>query len=327
MGDNQTILIADDERFIRSAFQLYFETVGYSVITAADGEGALEIFGKRMGEIDVVILDLVMPGMHGIEVLKRFKEVDSSVEVIIATGCGSMTSAIDALRHGAYDYITKPVVNLDQDLLTVVRGALDARQQKLQVRTPRQRPAPTTSFYPGLETLAHETIGKANEHRRTQVIGEFFATHLNATSAFLLCSNESGSTFMDGWGNTQGKKFPLTVNSDVQDDLLGSLEGDWKQLTPADLHNLSRHSLPSAEGMEVLGVPVHLPSRKSELPVTENQAAILVFRQAIPTPEPSPPGLTLLGLVLGKLLEPLLTDPVSRPGPDLLHQAPTKYSA
>jgi len=323
MGHNHTILIADDEMFIRSAFQLYFETVGYSVVVAEDGERALEIFSNRSGHIDVVILDLVMPGMHGIEVLKRFKEIDSSVEVIIATGCGSMNSAIEALRHGAYDYITKPVVNLDQDLLTVVRGALGSRQAKLQECERKEPPTPT-SFYEGLETLAREPIGPENEHRVTQVVGDFLTAHLDATAVFLLYRDEGEVTFVEGWGDTQGQEFPHSVASGAQKDLLGRLEGDWKQLSASDREDLRRHKLPSAEGLEVAQIPVHLAARMPEQPVAENRAVILAFRQARTTPEPYPPGFALLGLVLGRLLEPLLAERVSSPDQDLLALAPTK---
>src|SRR4030095_11902228 len=91
-----SILIVDDEAFIRDAFQIYFQTVGFEVHCAADGESALTFLRSSAGRVDVVLLDLAMPGMHGMEVLKRIKELDKAVEVIIATGYGSMASAIQA---------------------------------------------------------------------------------------------------------------------------------------------------------------------------------------------------------------------------------------
>ena len=123
------ILVVDDEVFIRNALELYFETHDFRVTTAKNGDEALELFCCREEPIDVAILDLVMPGTRGLDVLRRFKEIDPSVEVIIATGCGSMTNAVDALRHGAFDYITKPILDFDEDLLSTVRKALDTRHQ------------------------------------------------------------------------------------------------------------------------------------------------------------------------------------------------------
>jgi FixJ family two-component response regulator len=124
------VLVVDDEVFIRNAFQLYLETVGYTVQSAESGERAVAIFDERSQSLDVVILDLMMPGMLGTDLLKVFKARDPSVEVIIVTGCGSLTSAIEALRCGAFDYIQKPIVNFDQDLLKVVEEAVRSRREK-----------------------------------------------------------------------------------------------------------------------------------------------------------------------------------------------------
>jgi DNA-binding response OmpR family regulator len=129
-GNPGKILIVDDEVFIRNALQLFFETMGFTVQAAGNGEEALRCFSKPDSPIDVVILDLVMPGIPGIDLLKLLKEKDPSVEVIIATGCGSMGSAIEALRFGAFDYITKPLVNFEKDILPVVREAVEERHRR-----------------------------------------------------------------------------------------------------------------------------------------------------------------------------------------------------
>lgn len=131
------VLIVDDEVFIRNAFQLYLETQGFAVQVAESGERALEIVSDSAVPLDVVILDLVMPGVQGLEVLKAVKARRPSVEVIIVTGCGSMGSAIEALRYGAFDYITKPIVNFDEGLLKVVLEALKSRQAGLKLPPPQ----------------------------------------------------------------------------------------------------------------------------------------------------------------------------------------------
>ena len=128
------ILIVDDEAFIRNAFRLYFETIGYQVHVADGGESALETF-ESAGSIDVVLLDLIMPGINGIEVLKSLKQRRPTVEVIIATGCGSLASAVVAMRNGAFDYITKPIVNFDEELLAVVEAALLRHRRPTQMST------------------------------------------------------------------------------------------------------------------------------------------------------------------------------------------------
>jgi DNA-binding response OmpR family regulator len=128
------ILIVDDEVFIRKAFQLYFDTIGFSVRVADGGRAALEIFDSEDFALDVVLLDLVMPGIHGLELLKVFKQRRPDVEVIIATGCGSLSSAIEAMRNGAFDYITKPIVNFEDELLKVVEDALHHRRAALRSR-------------------------------------------------------------------------------------------------------------------------------------------------------------------------------------------------
>lgn len=126
------ILVVDDEVFILSALKLYFETNDYRVSTAKNGDEALEIFADEDETVDVAILDLVMPGQHGFDVLRRFKQIDPGVEVIIATGCGDMSNAVDALRYGAFDFITKPILDFDEDLLKTVQHALEARRCELE---------------------------------------------------------------------------------------------------------------------------------------------------------------------------------------------------
>ena len=129
-----TILVVDDEVFIRTSFQLYFDTIGFHVRTAAGGEAATAIFEDESFPVDVVILDLVMPGIQGLELLKDFKARRPDVEVIIATGCGSLSSAIEAMRIGAFDYITKPIINFEEELLQVVEDAMVHRRRRDESR-------------------------------------------------------------------------------------------------------------------------------------------------------------------------------------------------
>jgi two-component system response regulator AtoC len=100
------ILIVDDEAIVRESLRDWLNDVSYQVFTAEDGPQALEILERQKPEI--VIADLVMPGMDGIELMKRAKDMLPNVEVIIITAYGSIPTAISAIREGAYDYVEKP---------------------------------------------------------------------------------------------------------------------------------------------------------------------------------------------------------------------------
>jgi len=100
------VLIVDDEAIIRESLRDWLSDVGYQVLTAENGHQALGIIEKE--KPGIVIADLVMPGMDGIELLKRAKEISPGIEVIIITAYGSIPTAISAMREGAYDYIEKP---------------------------------------------------------------------------------------------------------------------------------------------------------------------------------------------------------------------------
>jgi DNA-binding NtrC family response regulator len=106
MKKKAKVLVVDDEAIIRQSLRDWLSDVGYQVLTAENGFQALEIIEKEKPSI--VIADLVMPGMDGIELMKRAKEISPDVEVIIVTAYGSIPTAITAMREGAYDYIEKP---------------------------------------------------------------------------------------------------------------------------------------------------------------------------------------------------------------------------
>jgi len=100
------ILVVDDEVIIRDSLRDWLNDAGYEVFTAENGPKALETIKRERPR--VIIADLVMPGMDGIELMKRAKEISPDIEVIIITAYGSIPTAITAIREGAYDYIQKP---------------------------------------------------------------------------------------------------------------------------------------------------------------------------------------------------------------------------
>ena len=100
------ILVVDDEAIVRESLQDWLADAGYQVLTAENGPGALDVIEKEKPSI--MIADLVIPGMDGIELMKRAKARQPGIEVVIITAYASIPTAIAAMKEGAYDYIEKP---------------------------------------------------------------------------------------------------------------------------------------------------------------------------------------------------------------------------
>jgi YesN/AraC family two-component response regulator len=103
----EKVLIADDEEDIRDLLGLLLEDLGFEVIKAGDGNSAVSLFQEARPSI--VLTDIKMPGMDGIEVLKKVKTERPEVEVIMISGHGDMNLAIESLKYEAADFITKPI--------------------------------------------------------------------------------------------------------------------------------------------------------------------------------------------------------------------------
>jgi len=127
---NFKLLIVDDEKNIREGLGTALELDGYEIALAADGDAGWKRFQR--GDVDLVITDLRMPGISGEELLKRISSETPGVPVIVLTGHGTVETAVEAMRNGAYDFLTKPV-NLDR-LSLLVKRALSNRELALQNR-------------------------------------------------------------------------------------------------------------------------------------------------------------------------------------------------
>ncbi len=105
------ILVVDDEDSIRAVLTNVLQDDGFAVTEAASGEAALDLFKQRV--FDLVISDIVMPGINGIELLERIKDLNPATQVIIITSHASLDTAVQALRCGAYDYLFKPFEDIN----------------------------------------------------------------------------------------------------------------------------------------------------------------------------------------------------------------------
>ncbi|HZU45445.1 MAG TPA: sigma-54 dependent transcriptional regulator [Terriglobales bacterium] len=124
------ILIVDDESGIRQSLKGVLEDEGYKVHTTQDGEGCLETLRKR--PFEVVLLDVWLPGMDGLDALQRIKESDDSPEVVMISGHGTIETAVRATKLGAFDFLEKPL-SLEKTLI-VVKNAIEARRLRHENR-------------------------------------------------------------------------------------------------------------------------------------------------------------------------------------------------
>ena len=171
-----TLLIIDDEKNIREGLAANFEMEDYNVKTASNGADGLKLIEK--GDIDLVITDLRMPGISGEQVLAKVTAETPGIPVIILTGHGSIDSAVDAMRHGAYDFLTKPL-NLDQ-LGMIVKRALESREMKVQHEQLKQELADSSSL--------REMIGTSAAMQKVQEL----IRRVAPSRASVLITGESG---------------------------------------------------------------------------------------------------------------------------------------
>ena len=169
-----TVLVVDDEEGVRASFRVLLEDE-CTVLEAEDGERALEVL--RRHEVDVVMLDQRMPGEPGIDVLSRIKTLDPSVVVVLATAVREVRTAVEAIKRGAYDYITKPFDVEDIELL--VRRALDKRALEREVLYLR------STLPRGVDAMIGRNVEMA---RIYQLIAQ-----IAPTSATVLVTGESGT--------------------------------------------------------------------------------------------------------------------------------------
>jgi DNA-binding NtrC family response regulator len=167
------ILVVDDEATVRESLQEWFRMDGHEVDTAADAMEALTRLQERDAAYDIVLLDIKMPGMDGMELQRRIHELAPQIIVIMITAYAAVDTAVSALKSGAYDYVTKP---FDPDHLSrLIRVALQQR------RTTREAASESN--------LKFDIVGRSQEMQKVLELVRI----VGATDATVLLRGESGT--------------------------------------------------------------------------------------------------------------------------------------
>jgi DNA-binding NtrC family response regulator len=167
MSANAKILVVDDEHSVRWAFEKALQKAGYQVKLAENGIKGLSLYESF--KPDITLVDIRMPEMDGLEVLKRIRSQDSEAQVIVMTAYTDMETTITAMKLGAYDFLSKPF-NIDECLLLISRG-LNSRKTGAQAEIATQ--APKSSALKGNSPAMQEVyklIGKVSEEDVTVLI-------------------------------------------------------------------------------------------------------------------------------------------------------------
>jgi len=165
----KVLLVDDDQRFVRNTSKL-LSNRGFEVVPAFEGLEALKKVDEQGRDIDVVVLDMKMPGMDGVSVLEQIKRIDPDLEVIMLTGYATSESGIEAIRQGAFDYLVKPCEI--EDLTAKIRQACEVESiRRKPLLWPRRkiREISKTGFVPldkqASIQKAFEVFNKGKEYK------------------------------------------------------------------------------------------------------------------------------------------------------------------
>ena len=178
MLHDASVLVIDDEAIMREVLQTLLEPEGCQVSLAASGEDGLVL--ARSQPFDVAIVDVMMPGIDGIETLDALRRLDEDLPVILITASASVDRSVAAMKRGAFDYVTKPFKN--EKVLVVVRNAAERRRLVIENRTQRE----------SLRAHAHEFSDIIGRSRRMRQVFELIAQAAPSRTTILV-QGESGT--------------------------------------------------------------------------------------------------------------------------------------
>ena len=166
------ILVVDDDQSIATAFERFLRHEGHVCIVASNVEDAMRLVGER--DPDLVVMDIRMPGVDGLQALQQLRSRYPDIYVVMMTAYGTSQTSIDAIRAGAFEYLTKPL-DLEQ-LRTVIRHALAARRSRDQAATgPEEQPSPQVRLVGEVSAMqeVYKMIGRlATNDVPALVVGE-----------------------------------------------------------------------------------------------------------------------------------------------------------
>lgn len=134
MAEAANILVVDDEKGIREGCRRILTSEGFAVDVAENGKEGLDM--AKAKPYDLMLIDLMMPVMGGIELMEQVRQLDPEIIMIVITGFATIETAVDAMKHGAYDYIPKPFA--PDQLMAVLNRGLETRRLRLQAEQLRQ---------------------------------------------------------------------------------------------------------------------------------------------------------------------------------------------
>lgn len=164
-----TVLIVDDKPEMLETLQDYLEDAQYHIVTAPSGEAALALLAHE--KVDAVVTDLKMGGMGGLELVKRVKEADSRVSVLVMTGYGTVSDAVTAMKLGAFDFLTKPFSM--EELELKVAQSLQSRSFPEETSTPKDELRPFQGKMVGEGAAmrqVYESIRRVSPNRTTVLV-------------------------------------------------------------------------------------------------------------------------------------------------------------
>jgi len=247
-----SILIVDDEEILQDVLTSLLTKEGYSTLSAGTGREALDLLARE--EVELILLDLMLPDTSGLEVLKRVRASDPDQVVIVITAFSSIEGAIEAMREGAFHYIPKPFKN-EEVLMTIRKGldqyqlAAENRSLKEQLRQrygfdniigkskPMQKvfeliqlasPAKSNILILGESGTGKELVSKAIHHHSRRADGPFVTVNSGSMPADLLESNLFGHVKGSFTGAVSNKKglFELANRGSIFFDEIGNIPLD-----------------------------------------------------------------------------------------------------
>ena len=250
----KSILLVDDEEGIRTVLGITLADMGYRVLTAENGSEAVRILKDKSPSI--VLTDIKMPEMDGIDLLRRIKEINPDTEVIMMTGHGDMDLAIKSVKYEATDFVTKPI---NDEILEI---ALNRAGERIDIR--RQ----LNEYTQNLEQLVHDKSQKLVEAERLATIGQTVADISHAIKN--IAGGLKGGTFVLEKGIELGQRQYLLQGWEM-------IKGNVDKIT-----NLSMDLLNYARGIQVQShlVDPNLPAQEViqlMSPVAEEQGIDLRF--------------------------------------------------